>query len=322
MLKKLRLSFKTPLTAKDKRKIASDLILVILGSLILAFASGIFLVPASINAGGLAGMGIIVDYLFNFSFSIVDIVVGILAVVLFAIGWVFLGTPFAIKTALSTILFPTFLSVFIRIPIFYEFSQSLYLPDGTGQIETARILIGGLFGGALTGVGVGMTFLGGGSTGGVDVITLLANRYLKIKQSTASFFVDAVIVITGMFILTDKLISSLVGVIAALICAIMIDFVFVGRSSVYTANIISSKWREINDYIQKEMERGTTIFHVEGGYQFDSYRLISVVFERKEYNEIYRAIAHIDPKAFVTFTQAQSVFGEGFNKLINKINKR
>ncbi|MFA6617251.1 MAG: YitT family protein, partial [Bacilli bacterium] len=92
MLKKLRLSFKTPLTAKDKRKIASDLILVILGSLILAFASGIFLVPASINAGGLAGMGIIVDYLFNFSFSIVDIVVGILAVVLFAIGWVFLGT--------------------------------------------------------------------------------------------------------------------------------------------------------------------------------------------------------------------------------------
>lgn len=321
MLKKPIFTFKTALTAKDKRKIANDLILVIIGSLILAFASGIFLVPSSINAGGISGIGIIVDYLFNFSFSIVDITVGILAIVLFIVGWIFLGTPFAVKTALSTILFPTFLSLFIRIPVFYDFAQNLYRPDGTGHIETARILIGGLFGGALTGVGVGMTFLGGGSTGGVDVITLLANKYLKIKQSSASFIIDTIVVVTGMFILTDKLISSLVGVIAALICAIMIDFVFVGRSSVYTANIISSKWREINDYIQKELERGTTIFHVEGGYQFDSYRLISVVFERKEYNDIYRAIAHIDPKAFVTFTQTQSVYGEGFNKLINQRTK-
>lgn len=318
MLKKAPIIIETPFTKKDRRRIINDYLLIIAGSLILAFASGIFLVPASINAGGLSGIGIIVNYLVDSTIGIVDIVVAALAIILFIIGWIFLGTNFAVKTALSTVLFPGFLSLFIRLPIFISFSSQLY----SDLNNPALLLIGGMFGGALTGVGVGMTFMAGGSTGGVDVITLLANRYLRIKQSTASFIVDATVVGVGMLVLTDKLVSSLIGVIAALLCAMMIDFVFVGKSSVINANIISVKWREINEYIQTVMERGTTIHHVEGGYQFDTYRLISVVFERKEYNELHRAISHIDPKAFVTFTQVQNVFGEGFNDLTHPSKKR
>ncbi|MGI6713929.1 MAG: YitT family protein [Bacilli bacterium] len=315
------LNFQIPLTKKERLKQIQDLMLVILGSMILAFAAGIFLVPASINAGGLAGIGIVVDYILNLSFDTVDITVAIVGVVLFFLGWIFLGTPFAIKTALSTVLYPLFLTLFLRVPFFSNLAVRIYLPESTGQIETARILIGGLFGGALTGVGVGLTFIGGGSTGGVDILALLGKRYLKIKESTASFIIDALIIIIGMFVLTDKLLSSLVGVIAALLCAIMIDYVFVGKSSVYVAKIISSKWEEINDFIQNELERGATIYNVEGGYQFAPYRLISVVFDQKEYNEVYRAIAHIDPRAFVIITKAQSVYGEGFSKFTQRKRK-
>lgn len=316
-----QLKIKIPLTTKERKKQILDLFLVIFGSFILAFAAGIFLVPASINAGGLAGIGIIVDYILNLSMDTVDITVAIAGGILFFLGWIFLGTPFAIKTALSTVLYPLFLAIFLRVPFFSNFALKIYLPSDTGEIETARILIGGLFGGALTGVGVGLTFIGGGSTGGVDILALLANRYLKMKESTASFLVDSVIIVVGMFVLTDKLLSSLVGVIAALLCAIMIDYVFVGKSSVYVANIISDKWEEINDFIQDDLERGATIYNVEGGYQFTRYRLISVVFDQKEYNEVYRAIAHIDPKAFVTITKAQTVYGEGFSKFTQRKRK-
>lgn len=302
--------FKRKLTKKEIMNSVKNTMLIVIGSMLLAFGTGIFLVPAGINAGGLSGIGIIFQATLGWD---VDIVVGILVWSLFALSVIFLGRRFAMQTLVATIVYPIVLSLFLRIPMFIELSDALL----GAESGTAELLIAGLFGGAFVGAGCAITFLGGGSTGGVDILAFMIHKYLGIKHSISSFFIDGIIVVIGMFTI-GRLVASLVGVISALISALMIEYIFIGKSTAFVATIISTKWMDINRFIQEKMERGTTIFHVEGGYKFNEYRMISVVFDRKEYGYLYSAIATIDPKAFVTFVQAQSVLGEGFNQFIQK----
>lgn len=296
-----------------KRKII-NLSLIIIGSFVLAFGAGVFLVPGNINSGGLSGLGIIVLHLSQ-GLIPVDLFVAGAMVILLLIGLIFLGKEFTLNTLIASIVYPLALSLVLRVPFFQHIPSLLFVSDGDG-ISTSSYLIGGLFGGALTGIGVGLTFLGGGSTGGLDVLTFIMYKYLRIKQSVGSLILDASIVLGGMIILGDEfIVEGLIGVIAAVVCALMINFVFTGKSQTYVASIISKKWEAINVFIQDKLQRGTTIMDVRGGYQFDNYRMIIVVFSRREYLAFYAGVGHIDPKAFVTVTQAQNVFGEGFNHL-------
>lgn len=301
---------KRKLSKKEIITLIKNTSLIVIGSILLAFGTGIFLVPSGINAGGLSGIALIFQATLNWE---VDIVVGVLVWSLFALSIFFLGRRFAMQTLVATIVYPIALSLLLRIPYFIDLSSALL----GAESGTAELLIAGLFGGAFVGAGCAVTFLGGGSTGGVDILAFMIHKYLRVKHSISSFFIDAIIVFIGMLTI-GNLVASLVGVVSALISALMIEYIFIGKSTAFVATIISTKWEEINQFIQEKMERGTTIINVEGGFKFNEYRMISVVFDRKEYGYLYAAIAQIDPKAFVTFVQAQSVHGEGFNHFVQK----
>ena len=120
-------------------------------------------------------------------------------------------------------------------------------------------MIAGIFGGVFVGAGVAITFLGGGSTGGVDILVFIIHKYTQVKQSVLSFVVDGAVIALGVFALGD-MIASMIGIVAAFITAIMIEYIFVGRSKALTALIISKDHvKEINEYIQDSMERGSTL---------------------------------------------------------------
>lgn len=282
--------------------------LILVGSILLALGVGMFLIPNQINSGGLSGIAIILHAL-NPWFE-EDIVVLVLNWLFFFISLIFLGLRFTIKSLVSTLVFPLFLVMFTRIPLFQNISDTFIENQ-----DTSKTLIAGLFGGAFVGAGVALTFLGGGSTGGVDIIVFLINKFTAIKQSILSFLIDGLIIAFGIFAL-GNMIASLIGIIAAFITAMMIEYIFVGRSKALTALIISKDHAlEINDYIQNQMERGSTIFKVEGGYQRHSYELIMVSFDRKEYANLINKVASIDKKAFVTIIQTNEVLGEGFRAI-------
>lgn len=308
-----------PKTRHEWNRLILNTFLIVIGSIILAFGVGIFIIPASINYGGISGIGIIVNKLFGFD---VDIFVLISSIGLLLIGMLILGFQFTMNSILSSILTPLVMMLVLRVPFFQQIPSILYQVDTSGQIPLANFLVGGLFGGALTGIGVGLSFLGGGSTGGVDIIAFIINKYTRIRHATATLIVDATIVIGGMFILgSSYIVQGLVGVISAVVCSLTVNFVFAGKSQILSATIISEKWEEINTFIQEKMERGTTITTVEGGYQFKEYRMILVVFDRKEYVTIYNAVSRIDKKAFVTISQTMTVYGEGFNPLVKAKRK-
>lgn len=300
---------KISIKTESKKQLLTDFFWMILGNVVLAFGTQVFIIKNELITGGVSGLGLILEELFNNSNINVNLIITILTWVLFFIGLLLLGIRFAFKTLVATIIFPPLLYLFSAL---VQALPWLSLPD-----TDLGCVLGAVFGGVFVGVGCGFTFIGGGSTGGVDCLSLAANKYLSVKTSIAAFVVDAAIIIVG-FIIKKDLSQCLIGIISALMAAIMIDRVFLGQSSSFIAFIISDKCDEISDRINSEMERGTTMFLAEGGYTHSSRKVIQVVFDRKEYRDLQNIIADVDTSAFVTTMRAHEVNGYGFKKISRK----
>lgn len=292
------------------------------GCFVLAIGVGVFLVPLKIVAGGLSGIGLIIDYFIhqanpNFM-DTVDITVFILSWFLFFLGLFLLGKKFTFQTLIATIIYPLMLILVYRVPVFTNISEQLIAAGNTstpGVIDTGTLILGGFFGGALAGLGCTMTFLAGGSTGGVDVLYFIFYKYFNIKQSITSFVIDAVVILLGMILLPNNFVPCLVGVFSAVVSAVTIQLVYDAMSAIYIADIISSKWEDISVFVQNEIGRGVTYFDTVGGYSGEKKRLVRVVFERRQIHQLKEGIAKIDPNAFITYCGAKVVYGEGFAQL-------
>ena len=316
------------MSKKDKLIYIFRIFAVVLGTIIVALGNLLFLVPLDINAGGLSGIGIIVRFFVPDNFKVLsyNIIIWSLSIILWILGRIFIGREFAYKTLLSTIVFPLSNSFFTMVPGVADginFLADLIKTAGNeGEMVTAgNYLLCGIFGGVFVGTGVAITFVGGGSTGGVDVLTFLIEKFTHIKQSIASFIVDGTIVVVGICTLVtvkpEMLISCLSGIISAFITSVAIEVIYVGSQSNYQADIISDKWEEISRYVQDELERGATIISAKGGYHGDERIILRVVIDKRQYEKLKKQIAEIDPKAFVTYTQTHATFGEGFKTYYN-----
>ena len=191
-------------------------------------------------------------------------------------------------------------------------------PDFLGGIlyldtsSDLALIISALFGGLCIGTGCALTFLGGGSTGGVDIIAFIFCKYVKRwKSSTVIFVVDATAVVLGLFVIGD-LIHTLLGVISAWICAMVIERIFIGSGQAFTAQIVSDKYQELNLAIREEVRRTTTIYTATGGYSGEEKTMLSVTFTMRQYPHVMNLIKRIDPTAFVSITRAHEINGEGF----------
>lgn len=283
-------------------------LLVIIGSLLLAIGTGVFLSKQSIVSGGLSGIGIIVQH--YVSFQILDIIVWGGTAVLWIIGFFTLGKEFSFRTLLSSVAYPGFLSMVLRIGFFQDITSQV-----AGEINNpANVLICGLFGGVFIGAGVSLTFLGKGSTGGVDTLVFLFAKNTTIKESVWSFVIDGVVISVSMILVPNQWINSLVGILSAFVTALMIEFIYNGNLSSYQADIISDKWEDISKYAQDELGRGATIIRAEGGYKGDERIILRVVFEKRQFDKLRKYVASVDPNAFVTYTQTKAVYGEGFKE--------
>lgn len=304
--------------SKNQQQIAKRLFLIIIGSFILGLGSGLFLIPYGIVTGGVSGMAIVCSSLIGLT---EEVWVTIFTWVFFLLGWIILGTKFAAKTVLSTIIYP--LAVFLGT---YLNTNTIFNLGTISEINNSfYILLAGVFGGILVGTGVGLTFLGGGSTGGVDVITLSFQKFLGFKASHVSFIVDAIIVFLGFILIEENDFGlTLNGIISAYIASFMIGRLFDTEKNM-VVNIISKKNDEINRIVTQELDRGSTIISGIGGYTLEEVSILEVVLDIREYYVLMDIIAKVDPTSFVTVTKLSAVKGEGFKshqtkKIIGKRN--
>ena len=175
-------------------------ILVIVGTLILALATSLFVLPHNLIIGGVSGIGIILDEWITAEFITEELVITVLTWVLFFVGWIILGKRFALETLISSIVFPPAIMIFNRLGT-PEFMEGFLVMDPQNP---SHLVISAVFYGILGGVGCALTYLGGGSTGGSDIIGLIIAKYCKrLKSAVAIGIVDAGIVSAGLFFLGD-----------------------------------------------------------------------------------------------------------------------
>ena len=288
---------------KSIKRSVIRILYVILGSSILGLGAGFFLGPHNIVSGGLTGIGIIFQALFNWN---LDTVVWVLQISFFILGFLFLGKNMALKTIIATIVYPATLTLggYLASLDILGFSTFFESFNAMGQILAA------VFGGVFVGAGVGLTFLGGGSTGGVDILVLIIQKFTKSKTSKLTFIVDGLIVLAGLTAMGDIGIT-LIGIVSAFITAIMIDKIFDTENNVIVS-IISKKYVELNKIILEKLDRGSTIVDATGGYSQQGVKMLQVVLERREYYVLEDIIAEEDPQAFMFMSKVSSVRGEGF----------
>jgi uncharacterized membrane-anchored protein YitT (DUF2179 family) len=308
--------------SKKVLKQVMNYILVVLGTFLLSFGAVIFLTECELVSGGIPGIAIIIQHFVTD--NIYDYLVAGLTALFWFIGLIFVGKDFAIKTLLSSILYVGFTFLFKRVDFFVDLSKQFAGTATAGTDPTVgNYMLCGIFGGVFVGGGVALTFLGGGSTGGVDVIQVLMNKYLKVKESISSFIIDAVIIAIGMASM-QLWVPALCGVLSAFFTAALIEVVYIRNQTSYQADIISNEWEKISQFVQEELERGATIIRAEGGYKGEERPILRVVFPKTQYEKLRDYIASVDPSAFVTFTQTNAVYGEGFqsNRRIIKRRKK
>ena len=287
-------------------------LLILIGSAVLALGTAVFLTRLSIVTGGLSGIAIVIQHFYGEE-QIIDIVVGIFTVVFWVIGLVFCGKEFAFKTLLSSIAYPLFLSLFLRNGFFQEIALNIS-GGGVSPAPVGNILICGLFAGVFVGAGVGLTFLGKGSTGGVDVIIYLLAKHTRVKESVWSFVVDGTVIVLAMILIPGNWINSLVGILSAFVAAMMIEFTYNSNVSSLQVDIISNSWEEISRFAQDDLGRGATVIRAEGGYKGEERVILRVVLEKRQSDKLIKFIAKVDPHAFVTYTRTRAVYGEGFTQ--------
>ncbi len=289
-----------------------NLLCVIAGTLILAFGTAVFILPFDLVAGGMSGMAIIIENVIPFEFITIDIVITILTWGLFFLGLVFLGRAFAAKTLISTIIYPIALSLFLRLTDpgvlggFFCLESSEY-----GELS---LFLAAAAGGVFVGAGCAVTFLGGGSTGGVDIISFSVCKIFKrLRSSAVIFVIDATTVLLGMFIIGD-LVLTLLGILSAFLAATVVDKLFLGGSKAFIAHVITDKYDEINTEIIEKLERTTTILEGKGGYSGSSKKMLMVSFTMAQYAQFMSIITRIDKNAFMTVHPAHEINGEGWTR--------
>ena len=304
------------MTKKEWFVLIKNFLLVIIGTSVLGFGVAVFILPFNLVTGGVPGIAIILNSLIPLEVITEAMWVTIITWVLFFIGWIILGKSFALKTLTSTIVYSIVINV-AGLLVSPDVLNGFFYLQGSKYDEIA-IVLAAVFGGACVGAGCALTFLGGGSTGGVDIISLSISKYFpKIESSTSIFIIDGGLVLLGMFILND-FVLTLLGIVSAFICAIIVDYLFVGRSKEFVAFIVSNSFDEINKQIIEKMDRTTTYIKAKGGYSQKEIDMLMVSFTMNEYNKLLSLVSVIDKNAFVTVSRAHEINGKGFT--LEKIN--
>lgn len=277
-------------TFKQKGK---DIVWVVAGNAVLALAVSMFILPYDILSGGVAGIAVALQPLIPLP---VTLMVNILVVGLFVIGACFLGKEFAMKTILSSLIYPVFLTFFSgRVPV----------------LDLDPILAS-LYGGLLGGMGVGMALRTGASTGGMDIPPLIVHKLTHIEIAKLVLITDALTVLLGAF--TYGLEAVLVGFVSVWASSVAIDKVLMfGGQQAKAIQIISNQYEQIIEQIHSRLERGTTLIEAQGGYTYEKRKIVLVVITKNQYPALMEMVTAIDKEAFVIANDTHEVKGFGFS---------
>ena len=264
---------------------------LMIGLLLISLAFNLFLLPNNIVFGGVSGISIITKKLFGWDPSNL-IYYGYLLILL--VRFLFLWKKKTTGSILGSILFP----------VFVQLTENIGEILPIGEIE---LLLAALFGGIIYGVGAGLVFKAGFTTGGTDIINQIISKYMKVSMGSAMLMSDGLIVLSGVSVFgINKLMYA---IIVVYLIGILTDRVLLGISNSKAFYIITEKEEGIKNYILKELGHGVTIFDAKGGYTSEKQKVLLCVVPTDQYYRLKEGIKEIDKQAFFVVMDAYEVFG-------------
>ncbi|KAA0966121.1 YitT family protein [Sporosarcina sp. ANT_H38] len=271
-----------------------NIFFIILGAAIFSFGLVHFNIQNELAEGGFTGITLILLFAFKWDPAIMNL---ILNIPMFIIGWKLLGKKVFVYTVIGTVAVSVFLKVFMIYQIDIHLKDDMFLVA--------------LFAGVFIGIGLGIIFRYGGTTGGVDIIARLAHKYIGWSMGKTMFLFDALVILVSWAVYLDHR-SMMYTLVALFVGARVIDFVQEGAYAARGAFIISESQDEIATKITEEMERGVTVFRGYGHFTKSDREILYCVVGRNEIVRLKNIITSVDPHAFVSLTDVHDVMGEGF----------
>lgn len=272
-----------------------DIVKIAIGCALFGLGFNLFLAPNDLNAGGLSGLAMLLVHLLGV--GSVGIFTAIMNIPLFALAGIKVGKKFFFGSLLGMALNAVFLDLFALLPI--------------PQTEP---LIGALYGGVICGVGLGMVFISGMSTGGSDIIIrLLKLRYQHIPIGIISIAFDACVVALSAIAFKDITVALYSGV-AIFLTGKVIDAVVYRFDYSKVALIITKHHEQVAKEIAERLDRGATFLNGEGSYSRQEMKVVLTAVKKQQLAELKALVVEIDPDAFIIVQEAHQVLGDGFSK--------
>jgi uncharacterized membrane-anchored protein YitT (DUF2179 family) len=290
------------MTFKTVFKTTRTYSIIVFGLFLYALSWTAFLLPHRITGGGVSGIGALVYYATGFPLGYTYLLINI-GLILIAIK--ILGANFGVKTIFGVATGAILLSLlqnFIHLPV----------------VEDK--FLSAIIGGMLSGVGLGIVFTQGGSTGGTDIIAMIINKYRNISPGRVILMCDVFIIGSTFLVLTDivpvKRIETIVyGYVAMAITAYAIDAVLSGSRQSVQMFIFSKKYETIADQITKQIGRGVTVIDGQGWYTKETQRVVITLVRKHEISDIYKIVKEVDSEAFMSVASVMGVYGQGFERI-------
>jgi uncharacterized membrane-anchored protein YitT (DUF2179 family) len=282
--------------------------IITLGLAFYAFAWNFFMAPYKFVTGGITGIGAIVQYTtgvpMQYTYFFINVVLIIIAI------WQ-LGLKFCIKTIYAIIVLTLLLEFFQNFFEVYPTAATILGPDK--QLESC--IVGSIF----TGLGIALCFINNGSTGGVDIIAAIVNKYKDISFGRAMLYVDACIITSSFFIIPNDTVTGLqkvfYGYITLVIINVSLDYVVNSNRQTVQFFIFSNKYDEIAYYITRHLKRGVTLLDSVGYYSGKEGKVVTTLARASQSNQLFSAVKQIDPNALISQTKAMAIYGNGFDKI-------
>jgi uncharacterized membrane-anchored protein YitT (DUF2179 family) len=283
-------------------KTTRTLTIIVFGLFLYALSWTAFLLPHKITGGGVSGIGALIYYATGFPLGYTYFLINI-GLILIAIK--VLGASFGVKTIFGVITGSILLSVLQSV---------IHLPIVEDKFLSAII------GGILAGVGLGIIFTQGGSTGGTDIIAMIITKYRNISPGRIILLCDVFIIGSSFLVLTElmpvKRIETIVyGYVSMAVTAYAIDAVLSGSRQTVQMFIFSKNFEQIADRITNQMNRGVTVIDGVGWYTKENQKVVITLVRKHEASDIYKIIKEIDTEAFISVANVMGVYGHGFERI-------
>ena len=279
-----------------------DILAIIFGAGIFSFGIYFLVIPFHFYEGGATGITLITYYLFKIPVSLMNLLINI---PLFVLAWKLLGKKSLYLSLLGTFSVSAWMAIFEAMPLSHRYHHFIF------DAFKGDILLACIASGVVLGLGLGIIFNAGGTTGGTDILARIFNKYTSLSMGKLMLIVDAIVLTTVVVVFQDVR-TAMYTLFFILIDTLVIDLIgeggFAGKGFV----IVTSKPEEIAQKVSDDLGRGITFIRGMGYYSRKDLDIVYCVVSRNEMKQMKDIINQIDPFAFITISEAHEILGEGF----------